>query len=112
VEGGDGGWRSALRLVAPRLKLVAVKDFFWEKTPSGWRQRHCPLGQGMVDWKQVAGGLAQAAFHGPISLHLEYEIQGATRAARQEQTLAAIERDVAFLKARLADAYAGGSAAS
>ena len=39
VEGGDGGWRAALNLIAPRLKMVAVKDFFWEKGPQGWRQR-------------------------------------------------------------------------
>jgi len=109
VEGGDGGWRSALNAIAPRLKMIAVKDFFWEKGPQGWRQLNCPLGEGMVDWKAFFAALAAGGFKGPVSLHLEYEIPGATDAARQEATLAAAARDLAFLRAGLAEAYAGPS---
>ena len=111
VEGGDGGWRAALNLVAPRLKMVAIKDVFWEKTPKGWQQRNCPLGEGMVDWKAFCAALAKAEFHGPVSLHLEYDVPGETASARQENTLAAAARDLAFLKARLADAYGTGDTA-
>jgi L-ribulose-5-phosphate 3-epimerase len=107
VEGGDGGWRAALSAVAPRLKMIAIKDFFWEKGPKGWQQRNCPLGEGMVDWKAFYTALARSSFAGPVSLHLEYEIPGATAAARQEATLVAAARDLAVLKAGLAEAYAG-----
>jgi sugar phosphate isomerase/epimerase len=107
VEGGDGGWRSALSAVAPRLKMIAVKDFFWEKGPKGWQQRNCPLGQGMVDWKAFYAAIARSPFRGPVSLHLEYEVPGATAAAKQDATLAAAARDLAVLKAGLAEAYAG-----
>ena len=110
VEGGDGGWRAVLNLIAPRLKMVAVKDFFWEKGPKGWEQRNCPLGQGMVDWKEFFSALARGGFHGPVSLHLEYEIPGPARLKR-ENSLAAAAQDLAFLKAGLARAYAGGGAA-
>jgi sugar phosphate isomerase/epimerase len=109
VEGGDGGWRAALDRVAPRLKMVAIKDFFWEKGPRGWQQKNCPLGEGMVDWKTFFAALARSGFRGPVSLHLEYEIPGATAAAKQETTLAAAARDLAWLKAGLAEAYAGTS---
>jgi sugar phosphate isomerase/epimerase len=109
VEGGDGGWRSALIRVAPRVKMVAVKDFFWEKGASGWRQRNCPLGEGMVDWKGFFAALARAGFAGPVSLHLEYDLPGASAPERQEATLAAAARDLAFLNARLAEAYGGPS---
>jgi sugar phosphate isomerase/epimerase len=109
VEGGDGGWRAALNLAASRLKMVAIKDFFWEKAATGWRQRNCPLGEGMVDWKAFFAALARAGFHGPVSLHLEYDIPGATPAAQQESTLAAAARDLAFLKAHLAEAYGAGA---
>jgi L-ribulose-5-phosphate 3-epimerase len=105
VEGGDGGWRAALNAVAPRLKMIAVKDFFWEKGPKGWQQRNCPLGEGMVDWKAFYAALARSGFKGPVSLHLEYEIPGATAAAKQEATLAAAARDLAVLQAGLAAAY-------
>lgn len=105
VEGGSGGWKIATNLVAPRLKMIAAKDFYWEKSAKGWRIVNCPLGQGMVDWRQYFKLLRQANFHGPVSLHLEYEIPGATAATREENTMMAAHRDLEFLKARLAEAY-------
>lgn len=106
VEGGDAGWKIATDLVAPRLKMIAVKDFYWEKsTRKGWQTKNCPLGEGMVDWKYYFKALARSGFHGPVSLHLEYEILGSTTTAKEENTLAAAQRDLAFLKARLQEAY-------
>jgi len=49
--------------------------------------------------------LAKAGFHGPASLHQEYQVPGATPDAREENTLAAAAKDLAFIKARLAEAY-------
>ncbi len=108
AEGGVGGWKIATNLVAPRLKMVAVKDFYWEKTAKGWIDKNCPLGEGMVDWKNYFKALARAGFHGPISLHLEYDIPGATTAAKEDHTLEAVKRDLEFLKARLREAYGSG----
>ncbi len=105
AEGGVAGWKMALNLAAPRIKMIAVKDSYWEKSGKGWRQVNCPLGQGMVDWKAYFKALRQANFQGPISLHLEYEIPGATTAAQEENTLAAARRDFEFLKGQLQEAY-------
>ncbi len=106
AEGGVGGWKIATNLVAPRLKMVAVKDFYWEKTATrGWQDTNCPLGDGMVDWKYFFNALAQAGFQGPISLHLEYEIPGANTATKEDNTLGAARRDLEFLKARVREAY-------
>jgi sugar phosphate isomerase/epimerase len=107
VEGGDGGWRTAFDLAAPRLSMIALKDFFWEKSDGSWQQRNCPMGEGMVDWKRFFGMLAKARFHGPVSLHVEYEVTGTTPAAEQENMVAAAARDFAFVKARIAEAYSG-----
>lgn len=101
AEGGVAGWKVALNLAAPRLKMVAIKDFFWEKTAKGWRRRYCPLGEGMVDWKYYFQALARTGFEGPISLHLEYEIQGSTPAAKEENTLAAAQKDLEFVRSQL-----------
>lgn len=106
AEGSAGAWKSALNLAAPRIKMIAVKDSFPEKTAKGWRQKNCPLGQGAVDWKAYFKTLRQANFHGPISLHIEYDIEGKTPAERDENTLVAIQRDFEFLKARVNEAYA------
>jgi sugar phosphate isomerase/epimerase len=104
-EGGAAGWKIAFNLIAPRLKMIAVKDFYWDKTSKGWRQMDCPLGEGMVDWVAYFKMLRQANFHGPISLHLEYEIAGTTASAREEATLVAAQRDFEFLKSRLRETY-------
>lgn len=105
AEGGDAGWRTAFHLAAPRLAMIALKDFYWEKTDAGWRIRNCPMGEGMVNWKAFFPMLARAEFHGPVSLHLEYDVPGATPEAKEQSTLAAAARDLAFIKARLAEAY-------
>jgi sugar phosphate isomerase/epimerase len=92
AEGGAGAWKAATRLVAPRLKMVALKDFYWKKGPKGWAIEDCPLGEGMVDWAFVGRALNDAAFAGPISLHFEYEVTGGTSgmldAARRDLTFA------------------------
>jgi len=105
AEGGVGGWKIATNLVMPRLKMVAVKDFWWEKTQAGWAARNCPLGEGMVDWKYFMNALASGGFQGPISLHLEYDVAGDTGATKENNILAALHRDLQFLKARLRESY-------
>jgi sugar phosphate isomerase/epimerase len=96
IEGGLGGWRIALEMALPRLKMIALKDFYWEKAGGKWRTRNCPLGEGMVDWPRFFGMIAKAGFNGPISLHVEYD---------PPDELAAIARDFAFAKKQLAAAY-------
>jgi sugar phosphate isomerase/epimerase len=107
AEGGGAGWKIALNLVAPRIKMIAVKDSYPEKTSKGWKQKNCPLGAGAVDWKAYFATLKQANFHGPISLHIEYDIAGKTPAERDDNTMGAIQRDLEFLKARVNEAYGG-----
>ena len=101
AEGGQSAWKVATHLVGPRVKAVSVKDFHWEKTGSrGWGIRKVPLGEGMVDVAGIFAILAQHGFAGPISLHLEYDIQGG-----DDAVLKAAERDLATLKKALARAY-------
>ena len=92
-EGGGGAWKAATHLVAPRLKMVAVKDCRWVKSPKGWEIENCPLGEGQVDWAFVGKALSDARFAGPISVHLEYEIPAGTK-----HTLDAARRDLAFAR--------------
>jgi len=105
AEGGAGAWKIALNLAAPRIKMIAVKDSYPEKTAKGWRQKDCPLGEGAVDWNAYFKTLRQSNFHGPISLHIEYDVNGKTPTERHDQMLSAIQRDFAFLKARVNEAY-------
>ena len=96
AEGGEAGWNIAMRMALPRIKMAALKDFYWAKVNGKWTMQMCPMGEGMVYWPQVFALLASAHFAGPLSLHLEYE------AADQ---MSAIARDLAFVKKQVAAAY-------
>ncbi|MGH9721004.1 MAG: sugar phosphate isomerase/epimerase family protein [Bryobacteraceae bacterium] len=96
AEGGEYGWRLSLDVALPRMKMVALKDFYWAKSGGRWRMTMCPMGEGMVDWKTFFARLAAARFAGPVSLHVEYE-------AADER--AAIARDFEFARKAIATAY-------
>jgi L-ribulose-5-phosphate 3-epimerase len=101
AEGGGAGWKVALGRIAPNIFMTSIKDFTWERGPQGWREKWGPLGEGMVDWKYYFHELHRAGFHGPVSLHIEYNpggaTLGATPAAKEENMLAAAQRDLEFL---------------
>ncbi len=77
VEGGLGGWRNSASLMAPFMRGIALKDFYWEKGSDGaWAPRWCPLGEGMVNFVEYFQMLRGAHFSGPIQLHFEYREMG------------------------------------
>jgi L-ribulose-5-phosphate 3-epimerase len=99
ADGGGGAWRAASWLVLPRLKMLALKDFVWTRTPKGWRIENCPLGEGIVDWAWMGSTIRTAQFGGPVSVHLEYEIPGSgTPGDGTRRTLEAAVRDLAVAR--------------
>lgn len=105
IEGGLGGWQIGFQRLVPRILMVAIKDFYWEKTDGKWRVHDCPLGEGMVDFPKFFQLLAAAGFSGPITLHQEFEVPGPTKAIREERTLVAIEKDVEYLRGQIHAAF-------
>lgn len=110
IEGGKHAWKLNFQRIAPRLTMVAIKDFVWEKADGQWQTRWCPLGEGMVDWPEFFRLLAGAPFEGPVSLHIEYDPGGATRAARYDNSLEAAARDLKFLRRHLDEAFGRNAA--
>lgn len=102
IEGGKIGWNLAFRRAIPKLAMIAIKDFIWEKTDKGWRTRWVPLGEGMTDYAKFFPLLKEASFTGPISLHIEYDPGGKTKTERYDRALEAGARDLKFLRAKLA----------
>jgi len=103
TEGGEGGWQIALKMALSRMKMVALKDFYWArgtKAGVGWQMTMCPMGEGMVHWPEVFSMCAKARFTGPISLHMEYE---------PADERAAIARDFEFVRKQVDAAYRGVS---
>lgn len=101
LEGGKHAWRLNLQLISPRLTMLAIKDFVWEKVDGQWRTRWVPLGEGMVNWPDFCRQMSAIPFRGPVSLHIEYDPGGATRVERFDNSLAAAERDLSFLRKQL-----------
>jgi len=111
IEGGLGGWVNSTRLLLPYSRGIAVKDFAWDKNEEGqWRPRWCPLGEGMVNFKQYFAMLKSAAFSGPLQLHMEYhELGGADKGRSQltapkSQVLHLMRQDIETLRRMLRDA--------
>ena len=69
----------ALDRIAPRVIMLAVKDFRWVdgKHRAGGGRRHssewCPLAKGNTPWPQVIAVLKTIGFDGPVSFHSEYQ---------------------------------------
>jgi len=111
-EGGIAGWKIDALLAMPRIKMLAVKDMYWRKTDKGWSDTDCPLGQGMCHYSEFLKMGALGGFHGPVSLHLEYEIPGvssregiALTRAKADDVMIAAKRDLDYLKSLLGKAY-------
>jgi sugar phosphate isomerase/epimerase len=111
MEGGGVVWKTATLLALPRLKMISVKDAFWEKGPKGWVAQHCPMGEGMVDWPWFATTIASSTFAGPISLHVEYKIAGSTPEELRRNMMSAARRDLEFTKQQFAEAEKAGKTA-
>jgi len=81
-----------MRLLGPRIKMVALKDFYWAKN----KMTMCPMGEGVVDWQKYFAALRGAGFQGPVSLHMEYKVA---------DERAAIAKDAEFARKQMAKAY-------
>jgi L-ribulose-5-phosphate 3-epimerase len=113
VDGGTNGWKVDANLVLPRLKMIGAKDFLWTKIgPHEWRPDACPMGQGMVPWKEFLQILAKSNFHGPISLQQEFVIAGAaddqgiavSRAAIP-QVMESARQNLEYLRSLIRESY-------
>ncbi|MCL4217097.1 MAG: sugar phosphate isomerase/epimerase, partial [Candidatus Hydrogenedentes bacterium] len=71
VEGAYAGWRINTRLMAPHVRMMAVKDFVWD----GDRPRWVPLGEGVVQTVEFLKILHATNFAGPVSIHFEYKTE-------------------------------------
>lgn len=105
IEGGSAGWEIGFHRLKDRLRMVACKDFRWERVEGRWKARMCPLGEGMVDYPRFFRTLAASGFTGPISLHVEHRIEAATEAQRIDREMQAIERDFKYLRSQFEAAF-------
>jgi sugar phosphate isomerase/epimerase len=111
IEGGLGGWINSAGLIAPMMRGVALKDFYWERRTNGqWQPRWCPIGEGMVRFVPFFEFLRKLDFSGPIQLHFEYpELAGANDGKRtigisRKEFLDIVRRDLVSTRALMIQA--------
>ena len=105
VEGGTS-WPLGMKLLAPWIKITAIKDFVWAKQNGRWVAKSVPLGEGMTDFNTYFQLVRQFAIRGPISVHFEYPItvqpeQTLPKTEARKQVVAAMKKDLATLRAWL-----------
>lgn len=94
AEGSKGAWVANFKVIAPYIKMSAIKDFAWYQTEDGWRSDFPPVGQGMMNWKEVLALYKEINFTGPLSMHIEYDIDGSDEKDKHENEIKAIKRDL------------------
>jgi len=98
AESGPLGVEMILDLLAPYVRLVAVKNYRWLKVldeqtkEPRWQMRMMPLKEEVVAWPTVFRCLRQIGFDGCISVHSEYEHLNFEELIRQTK------EDLAYLK--------------
>jgi len=107
VEGACSVWKQCLDLLAPWIKLVAVKDMKFVYNPTGddpknYDRKLVPLSEGMVPWPEVLELLSQIGFDGGISMHSEYVGGHSFRDMDADGVVEQTREDLAYLKPMLA----------
>ena len=108
---GSTSWPNALRLIAPFVHTVDVKDSHWARTEKGWEAVNVPLGEGVVDLAAFFRLQAELGIQAPVSVHFEYPFpEDGSPAGRRKAAVAPMKRDRERLRAAMAEARSGARA--
>ncbi len=103
VEGAYA-WPYALRLVAPWIKVFALKDYMWEQDNTGkWKNKFVPLGEGMVDFDAYFNEIKRLKIPTNFTMHNMYDLGGAetgslTPSMDEETIFQKIKKEMDFMK--------------
>ena len=109
VEGGVEAWKMGLDLLAPQIRLVAVKDFGWvtEDDPGlgkpAWLSKLVPLSEGVVRWPEVFWCLREIGYDGYLSVHSEYQGAHSFRDMTTDEVIDQTRLDLDYLRDVIAD---------
>jgi sugar phosphate isomerase/epimerase len=104
VEGGQS-WANGLRLIAPQINSLVLKDFVWARGKFGrWEVKNVPLGEGMVDFLAYFKMIKDLKIDVPVCIHYEYDLGGVEHGATQLERMKAsdiykaMKKDLQFAK--------------
>ena len=76
VEGANT-WILGMKLIAPHIKTLAIKDFTWQTVKGKPQAVTVPMGEGMVNWDVFFRTVKELKIEGPLTLHVEYPLLAA-----------------------------------
>jgi len=82
VVEGARSWPIGLKLIAPWIKTIVFKDFYWNLKAGKWDILNVPLGQGMVDFDAYLKEYTNLKISCPVTIHYEYYLGGAESGSR------------------------------
>jgi sugar phosphate isomerase/epimerase len=104
LEGGGAGWQQGLDLLAPWIKLVAIKNFAWERAhrdkvgQQRWETHEVPLEDGVAPLPDFVALLKKLGYNGVYSLHSEYKGKHSFRDMSTDECLAQTKSDLAYFR--------------
>jgi L-ribulose-5-phosphate 3-epimerase len=106
VEGANT-WIVSMRLIAPYIKSLAIKDFIWVSGNGKPRAVTVPMGEGMVNWDLFFKTLKELNISCPMTLHIEYPLLENTQnqlplLQQQDIIVKKVKKDVDFINGFLA----------
>ncbi|MGE0374784.1 MAG: sugar phosphate isomerase/epimerase family protein [Planctomycetaceae bacterium] len=107
IEGGSGGWRQGLDLLAPWIRITSIKNFQWRETdpdPPGqrrWRAVKVPIADGMAPLGEFLAALKALGRGEIFTLHSEYQGGGSFRSLSTEECIEQTKVDFAYLRSLL-----------
>lgn len=107
VEGANT-WILGMKLIADKIKTLAIKDFTW-KSENGKQPQAVtvPMGEGMVNWDTYFKTVKALKIEGPLTIHIEYPLLGKGEeklplGQQQDIIVKKIKKDVDFVNSYLA----------
>lgn len=100
AEGGQS-WPLALKLLAPWIRCVDLKDFKWQQQPGKGTIENVPIGEGIVPYDAYFKLVRELNINGPVSVHFEYppfERVQIPEGQKRPLLLAAMKKDLAALQ--------------
>lgn len=105
VEGANT-WLLGMRLIAPMINSLAIKDFTWLTVKGKPEAVTVPLGEGIVNWDLYFKTVKELGIKGPVTLHVEYPLlengeEKLPLVRQQEIITGKLRKDMDFLNACL-----------
>lgn len=109
IEGGQGGWKQGLDLLAPWIRISSIKNFQWraiEPKESGgrtdWRPIKVPIAEGQADLHAFLATLKRLGTGQLLTLHSEYKGGNSFKDMTTQQCIDQTKVDLSHLRKLLA----------